>query len=95
MDQKIQLLHPAGKNAVRIDREKYDILKKALISVLKTKGESTHKELFKSVSDYLKVNRIDFEGSVEWHLESVKLDMEAKKEIKRVGEKPPLKYALV
>jgi hypothetical protein len=95
MEQKIQLLHPAGKNAVKIDTGKYNILRKALISVLETKGELTHKELFKSVSDYLKVNKIDFEGSVEWYLESVKLDMEAKKEIRRVGDRPPLKYALV
>lgn len=44
MEQKIQLIHPAGKKAVSIDKGKYDLLKKALLNYLKSKGESTHSD---------------------------------------------------
>lgn len=94
METKIQLMHPAEKKAVSMDKTKYDVLKKVLISHLKTKRESTHKEIVQAVLDSFKKSNIPFEGSVEWHLEWVKLDLEAKKEIKRIGEKPPVKYTI-
>lgn len=95
MDQKIQLIHPAGKKAISIDKLKYDVLKKALINCLRTKGESTHTEILKSVTDDFKKNKIVFEGSVEWHLEWVTLDLEARKEIKRISDKSPIKFTII
>jgi hypothetical protein len=94
MDQKIQLIHPAGKRAVSIDKEKYDVLKKAIMNYLKKKGESTHAEILQAITEDFKKNKTKFEGSVEWHLEWVKLDLEARKEIKRVSYKPPMKYMI-
>jgi hypothetical protein len=94
MDQKIQLLHPAGKKAVSIHKEKYDVLKKVIISSLKTKGESTHAEILKTITEDFKLNKIKFEGSLEWYLEWVKLDLEARKEIKRVSDKSPIKFMI-
>jgi hypothetical protein len=88
MEDKIQLTHPAGKHAVRMDRTKYEVLKKAIIKSLK-KGSLTHTELFKAVKTDFKDRKIKFEGSVEWYMESVKLDLEATKQIERIAEKPP------
>jgi hypothetical protein len=95
MEQKMQLKHPAGKKAVSMDKEKYDNLKKALLNRLKTKGESTHTEILQTITEDFKKNKIKFEGSIEWHMEWVKLDLEARKEIKRIGDKLPVKFALV
>jgi RNA:NAD 2'-phosphotransferase (TPT1/KptA family) len=94
MEPKLQLRHPTGKKAVSMDKEKYDTLKKAILSCLKANGDLTHKELQQAVIKDFKKNKIKFEGSVEWHMEWVKLDLEARKEIKRIGEKSDLKFAI-
>lgn len=94
MEQKIQLKHPAGKKSVSMDVEKYNTLKKSLLMYLKSKGESTHTEILKAITTELKKNKIKFAGSVEWHMEWVKLDLEARKEIKRLGDMSPVKFAV-
>ena len=94
MEQKIQLKHPAGKKAVSMDKAKYVVLKKALMTHLKANGESTHAEILQAINKDFKKNKIKFEGSVEWNMEWVKLDLEARKEIKRVGDESPIKFAI-
>ena len=86
MDKKIQLKHPSNKKAVSMNKLKYDPLKKAVLSFLKTHGESTHSEMLESITESFKKNKTVFEGSIEWHMEWVKLDLEARKEIKRTAE---------
>jgi len=93
MEEKIQLLHPAGKKLPRIDKAKYDILSAAIREGLK-KGPLTHKGLHESVMKYLKSNKIKFEGSVEWYMEGTKLDMESHKIIERITDKLVLKFQL-
>jgi Family of unknown function (DUF6958) len=93
MSEKIQLKHPEGKHAVRIEREKYDIMSKAILGCLKP-GALTHKEMLAEVHSYFKKNKIKFSGSVEWHMESVKLDLEANKKVERVNEGSKLKFRL-
>ena len=88
MDQKIQLLHPAGKHAVRIDNYKYDLFRNSILECLKSGDELTHTELTKALIENFRKNKIEFEGSLEWYLESVKLDLEARKEIRRKGKSP-------
>jgi hypothetical protein len=94
MDQKIQLIHPDGKRAVRIDRQKYDVLRKAIISSLNINGQSTHSEILNSITEDFKKYKIGFEGSLEWYLEWVKLDLEARNEIKRVENKSAVIFRL-
>jgi len=94
MEHKIQLLHPAGKKAVRMDIDKYTVIKKALLNSLKQNRELTHTELLDVVIDNFKKNKIKFEGSIEWYMESVKLDLEANKIIERVYDKSKLKFRL-
>lgn len=86
MGQKIQLKHPLGKKAVSMDKLKYDILKKAFLNQLKKRG--------KAIAEDFKSNNIKFEGSIQWHVEWVKLDLEAKKEILRVPKTSPQKYEI-
>lgn len=93
MEQKIRLKHPAGKHAVRMDKDKYEILSKSIFRCLKNKS-LTHKELLEAVIDDFKKHKIKFEGSVEWYMESVKLDLEANKLLLRIKDKSLLKFQL-
>jgi len=93
MENKIQLKHPAGKHAIRIDKNKYDILSKTIFRCLKNKS-LTHKELLEAIIADFKKNKIKFEGAIEWYMESVKLDLEANKLIYRTTDKSKLKFQL-
>lgn len=94
MEQKIQLKHPEGKKAVSMPKAKYDVLKKAFLNYLKKNGGSTHTEIWHAVAQDFKMNKIKFEGSIQWHMEWVKLDLEANKIIERVKGVFPQKYVL-
>ncbi len=94
IEEKIQLKHPAGKYAMRIDKDKYDTIKKALLNSLKKKGELTHTEILQAVSEYFRKNKIKFEGSVEWYMESVNLDLEARRINERIPDKSLQKFRL-
>lgn len=78
-----------------MDQAKYDVLKRSLLNRLETKGESTHREILRTITEDFKKNKTKFEGSIEWHMEWVKLDLEARKEIKRVANRSPIAFALV
>ena len=93
MGIKIQLLHPAGKNAFKIDGGKYEVMSNAIIHCL-NKQAFTHKEMLEAIKVYFKENKIKFDGSVEWYLEGVKLDLEAKKIVKRIKENSKLKFRI-
>ena len=95
MEANIQLKHPSGKKAVSMVKGKYDVMKKALLNCLKTRGESTHVEILQTITEDFKKSKTKFEGSVEWHMEWVKLDLEARKEIKRIGDKSPIRFAIL
>ena len=94
MEQKIQLKHPEGKKAVSMDKLKYDVLKKTLLNHLKKKGEATHTEIWDAITEDFKKNKIKFEGSIQWYMEWVKLDLQANKIIGKVPKTSPQKYAL-
>ncbi len=95
MEQKIQLKHPAGKKAINMDKEKYEYMKKAILNCLEKEGESTHKEMLENITENFKMNKTLFEGSIEWHMEWVKLDLEARKKITRIANTSPIKFKLV
>lgn len=94
MEQKIQLKHPAGKKAISMDREKYAVIEKSVLNCLKSKRELTHAEILKTLTEDFKKNKTLFEGSIEWHMEWVKLDLEARKKIKRIADTSPIKFKL-
>ena len=88
-EEKILTKHPLGKSGRNIDKQKYDTLKKAILSVLQNK-ELTHTELFDRLNKSLKGK---FSGSISWYAETVKLDLEARKLVARTSAKPQ-KYRL-
>jgi Family of unknown function (DUF6958) len=87
--EKILTKHPLGKSGKNIDRNKYDTLKKAILSALRN-DELTHTDLFGRLNESL---RGKFSGNISWYGETVKLDLEAKKIIERTASKPQ-KYRL-
>ncbi len=93
MKEKIQLLHPEGKKLARIDKDKYDILRDAILRALK-KGPLQHKALQEAVVADIKKNKTSFEGSIGWYMEGAKLDLEANKVIVRINDKPPHQWQL-
>ncbi len=94
MEKTIQLKHPAGKKAISMDRAKYDLLRTVILNCLKTNEALTHTEILQSITEDFKKNKTRFEGSIEWHMEWVKLDLEARKEIKRTLDRSPIKFSL-
>jgi len=83
-EEKIHTKHPLGKSGKNISKQKYDVLKTAILSALKNK-ELTHTELFNHLNNRLKGK---FSGNVSWYGETVKLDLETRKIIERTSSKP-------
>ena len=88
-EDKILTKHPLGKSGKNIDRQKYETLKKAIVSALQKK-ELTHTELSNQLNKSLKGK---FLGNISWYGETVKLDLEARKIVQRTSSKPQ-KYRL-
>lgn len=77
-EDKIQTLHPAGKEGVNISRSKYDLVRGSILKMLEHEEEVQWKELAARVEMDIK-DRLD--GSPGWYFTTVKLDLEARKEI--------------
>ncbi|MCB2156099.1 hypothetical protein KQI84_14580 [bacterium] len=79
-----------GKKPVRIDRWKYDAIRKAILKSIPRHSEGVAwKELPVLVEANLSEDEKDRLGHVGWYTITVKLDLEVKGEIKRLeGVKP-------
>ncbi len=88
-EETILTKHPLGKSGRNISQQKYETVKRAILSALRGK-ELTHAELFQQVAKNL---RAKFSGNINWYAETVKLDLEARKTIERTSSKPQ-KYRL-
>ncbi|QOI96491.1 MAG: hypothetical protein HRU69_02875 [Flammeovirgaceae bacterium] len=93
-EEKIQLKHPQGKKAVSINKDKYDLLSTETIQYLAEKKDGSFLEMKKSIAQSFKDKKIIFNGSLNWYLEWVKLDLEARQIISRVPKTLPQKYKL-
>jgi hypothetical protein len=82
----IRTLHPEKKQGVNISREKYELIRKAILSTLRAQKEMTFMDLSRAVEQEVNGN---FEGSVTWYVTTVKLDLEARGQIKRVPKSRP------
>ena len=83
-EEKILTKHPSGKYGRNINKLTYEKYKEAILTILKNK-ELTHAELFNKLNKYLKGK---ISGNISWYGETVKLDLEARKIIKRSDSKP-------
>jgi len=73
----------------RIDAEKYDAMRKALLKVLpKRLPGMLQKEMFQAVVPYLPVVLWPNGEKVGWWAKTVQLDLEAKGLVKRTDTKP-------
>jgi hypothetical protein len=62
-EEKILTKHPLGKSGKNISKQKYEALKKAILSALK-KRQLTHAELFDELNKSL---RSRFSGNISWY----------------------------
>jgi hypothetical protein len=83
-EEKILTKHPLGKSGKNISKQKYETLKKAILSALQNK-ELTHTELSKRLNKSLKSK---FSGNISWYAETVKLYLEDRKIVQRTSAKP-------
>ena len=86
MKDTVKTLHPEKKQGVNISREKYEIIRKAILSTLRTQKEITFMNLSRAVEKEVNGN---FEGSVMWYVTTVKLDLEARGTVQRVPNSRP------
>ncbi len=73
-EEKILTKHPLGKSGKNISKQKYETLKKAIVSALRNK-ELTHTELFNQLNKSLKSK---FSGNISWYGETVKLSLKSR-----------------
>jgi hypothetical protein len=92
MKDTIRTLHPKKKQGVKISKEKYEIIRNAILCVLQTEKEITFMNLSRAVEKEVNGN---FDGSVMWYVTTVKLDLEARGQIKRVTNSRPQLVKLV
>ena len=61
MSERIMTLHPAGKTGVNIDRQKYDVVREAILEAVRTNGTITFSDLTAEVRSRLRshICRID------------------------------------
>jgi hypothetical protein len=92
-EERIQTLNPRkGKSGTRISKEKYERLRTAIIDSLEECGQLTFSELRDEVEQKLAGN---FDGSISWYYTTVKLDLEARGILERIGKGSPQKLQLV
>ncbi len=89
--EKIKTLKPDGTEGVSIDKNKYDLVKKAILDSLKENGPQPFKQLLALANEKL-THKID--GSVSWYFTTVKLDLETKGEIKVDKSQNPVLISL-
>ena len=102
-DDKVLALNPdPDKQGTRIDRWKYEAVQKALLEIIPRKGRILPDgdegvpfgELAKRVKKMLPRKKLEALGSVGWYTTVVKLDLEARGEIRRVPGSRPQRLTL-
>ncbi len=90
MEDRIKTQHPQSKQGANIEKSKYERVKAAILDTLNGKL-LTHTELTNQVKEKL---RGSFDGSIGWYVETVKLDMEARRLIERDTTMSPARYRM-
>lgn len=79
-----------GKKPVRIDRWKFNAVRRAILRALPGKGEGLlFKELARHVESLLNAEERSRLGSVGWYTTTVKLELEMRGEIRRIDGAVP------
>jgi hypothetical protein len=91
VEEKVLTLDPEGKQGVYFSKEKYTVIREAILSILVDQGEILFKDLPAAVDRQLQGN---FDGLISWYVTTVKLDLEARKLIVRVAQSRPQRLRL-
>lgn len=93
MRDRIMTQHPEpGKSGVNVDRQKYYVIREAILESMRAQDEITFKDLVRDVRRKLEGA---FEGSISWYVTTVKLDLEARGIIERIPNSRPQRIRLV
>ena len=92
MEERVMTLHPQGKQGVNISKQKYHTVRQSILDALGAHKELTFTELTESVRQNLQGS---FDGSVNWYVTTIKLDLEARGEIERIPGRSPQRLRLV
>jgi len=92
MDEKILTQHPQGLKGVNISRARYDLVRNAILSIVRDYGEITFTELMMACEHKLSGKLQG--GSVSWYTTTVKLDLEARGMIEKIPGSRPQKLRL-
>ena len=86
-DEFILAINPdSTKQGVRIEKVKYDIVRDAILENLRAFGPMKFTQLGDLLEDQLQK---EFAGAVMWYFTTVKLDMEARGQIRCVPKSKP------
>lgn len=91
MEGRIMTLHPQGKQGVNISKQKYHAVCQSILDALRAQGEMTFAELTENVRRSLEGS---FDGSINWYVTTIKLDLEARGEIERIPGSSPQRLRL-
>lgn len=76
---RVQTLHPAGKNGVRIERTKYDAMRRAILRCApRSVGGIALTELNRRVAEQLDRTAFGPHAGITWYLITVKQDLQAR-----------------
>jgi hypothetical protein len=79
-----------GKMPTKIDKWKYDVVRRAILNILKSQPDGV---LFSELGALVEQNLSEYEkqnlGSVNWYTTTVKLDLEVRGEIRRAEKETP------
>jgi hypothetical protein len=92
VQDRIQLRHPDPKKKMpRLPKDSYAVVHKTALAVVpkKAPGITLNAYLDEMKKRLPKVRGWDRSASASWYAMAIKLDMEARGELKRVKDKPP------
>jgi hypothetical protein len=90
-EEKIMTLNHDGKKGVNISKDKYDVMRDAIISVITKQKQVTLSELGAQVERELAYS---LDGKIGWYLMAVKLDLEVRGVITKVPGVSPQTLSL-
>ena len=92
-NEKINTLHPdSEKKGVNISLEKYEQVKKFILNIMEQRNIISYQELNDLAVNQLKKT---FAGKIPWYVVTVKLDLEARRIIKRIQGSSPQMLQMV
>ena len=85
--QKVECLNQNTGGSMKIDKEIYDLISKAIYHTLKKEKSVTFTELVEGIEDCFKQQKTKFNKSVGWYAVTVKHDMQSRGVIEVYSEK--------